>query len=155
MPLYNIKTNFLKKKTKSMETLVTRELAKFTSILTAKCPAMAYKHYNSQPRRSSWMRIKQPIFYCAMDGSGYFTVDYFFSNNSLQWKKKKSQIFKVLVQTVQNPTVFVCDVILSRARSDGRAQNGAEPKHRGVDRSRGKHSSLGQNEDSDMQMNQI
>lgn len=75
-----------KKKEKSMETLVTRELAKFTRLLTAKCPAMAYKHYDGQPRRSSLMRIKQPLLYYAMDGSGHFAADYFISNNSLLGK---------------------------------------------------------------------
>lgn len=60
-----------------MDTLVTRELANFTSLLMAKCPAMAYKHYSGQPLRSSFMRIKQPLLYYAMDASGYFAVDYF------------------------------------------------------------------------------
>lgn len=38
---------------------------------------MAYKHYGGQPLGSSFMRIKQPLLYYAMDASGYFAVDYF------------------------------------------------------------------------------
>lgn len=73
--LYNIKTKHSKMK-RSMDTLVTREI-KNKLYKSSKWPNVLQwlKHYcGQQPLSSSFMRIKQPIFYYAIDVADYLAV---------------------------------------------------------------------------------